>query len=139
MGEHGNQGEAMSEARELLRIVRNHHPGCDAWECEEADAFLAQPEPAAREAVLKEAVIELLDIVRTVHANKYGSGGFQQEAYRRVIRADNALADTSPATPDGRTRAAALLASLGECICGLPEPAPTQHGFYCPKSGEPIT
>lgn len=75
---------------------------------------------AAREAVLAEAVIELRDIANTVHANGYGSGGFRSEAYRRILHADAALADTSPAAPDGRTRAATLLAQ-GELVEWLRE------------------
>ena len=53
----------MSEARRLLENLRRAHNGlrggdgpCDCDACQAIDAFLASPEPAAREAVLKAAL-----------------------------------------------------------------------------------
>lgn len=79
----------------------------------EARAFLAQPEPAAREAVLVEELTKQRDHWRAALTAWKGNETIDI-AYASALAMESdltrILTDTSPATPGGRTRAAALLA-----------------------------
>ena len=98
-GGHGVPLQAMADAAEQAG-----RPSAHRWQGVEADAGwrassvtggAALRTIAALRALVaeyREQVISLLDITRVVHANHYGSPGFEQEAFVRNLRAEQALA-----------------------------------------------
>ena len=109
----------MSEARRLLAEVP-HAYKCSTYDeeadvpvddgrcdchCVAIDAFLAQPEPAVREAVLVAALRGARGMASVTLNLNASPRALEDEALRVIRVVDTALADTSPA-------AAALLARM---------------------------